>query len=156
MKKFLAVLFIAVFMIVGLVCISEARVYKYKFHFTLVADTNGQTPDAAYYWNEGTSVWVQAPVATIAVNLEDATSHTVQYDSATNTSSTSNFDLNFITSIDGTTFDNTAWYSIDDIGDAVIKTVGISYWGSYVKYTIDEDSAATGSIDIKVEVTKPY
>jgi hypothetical protein len=80
----------------------------------------------------------------------------IQYDSNTQTSATTNFDINLLPSIDGTVYDNDPYYSEDDIGDAKIKTLPITPPSSYLKFTIDEDSGNTGLIDLQVEVTKPY
>ena len=150
MKKIVLILLAVIFLFAGL---ASAEVVKYKYQFVLTADTDGQTPTSAWKWHRGRQAWGTAAKGRV-VSTGCKPKITYQYDSATTAgSATTNFDINFLSSIDGTVFDNDPYWSEDDIGDGKIKTNGLNAPSSYMKITIDEDSSNTGTIDIQIEVT---
>lgn len=156
MRKVILSLMVCMFLLVG---IAESRVYKYKYQFVLEANTDGQTPSSAWVWHNGRQEW-KATISSNVMDVEDVR-QPIRFivDSATNACDSTDFDINFVDSIDGSLYPTTSFfYSWDNETKDTIEAMpgGLTPTASYLKITIDEDSGNTCTIDIHVEVTKPY
>jgi len=155
MKKIIFGLLVVLFMFSG---VAEAKIYKYKYSYTLVANTDGQTPTISYKWNNWKKGWEKNRLINSPMEITEATDVNIIWDTATGACTSTDWDLNLTHSIDGVLYTTTNhYYSIDGETKDIIKSLqgGLTPPMGFILPTIDEDSAGTCTIDVIFGVDRP-
>jgi len=155
MKKIILALLIGLFMFSG---IAEAKVYKYKYQFVVVANTDGQAATSYWTWSEWKEDWVLG-IPSTSMEMNDAVDVNIVMDTLTNACLSTNWDLNLTHAITngGIYSTTTHYYSLDNETLDTIESLpgGLTPPLGFIKPTIDEDAGTTCTIDIYFAVDRP-
>ncbi len=118
--------------------------------------STSRVPSSVYsiVWTDTGANTNVAPDTDTAISISKATSIVVQADSTHASNTATDIDINVITSVDGTNYDNVNYTGITSMGDNQIKTVSVPPGPAYLKLRLDVNSAGTtGYVTCRVFIT---